>query len=895
MTMIPYQPNFAILWGLLHLATKLIYLMVSLSSKETWIDFGNKIDEIQSRLDILEKCAACFAEHGESHEMSRAILAVFVSLVNFWVEAVNWNREQKHGFHFSKLNKKFEAAIAKVKEAVENVTKLLDIALKKKGGQDLLQNIELAQENIKFPLFVLPRAASQLFYGREEAINALESILSLDPDSGKLNSILLYGMGGVGKTSIALQYAYQKPSPYDAVFWVRSETSESLHKSFTEFAVSLKLPGVRPEGQDELNLLYFRNWLRTQAARGVKGRKWLMIFDNCENIDMINDAQVLSTSGAVIITSRHSSACLSDTHKYHVKPFGSDDGLSLLKRFLPEKVLTLKEEECLKNLLKKIDGLPIGIRVLAASINSRTCSLLEYPEFFLKHSRKLLTNVDLPEDYDKPNRSAKGHILDQVWLVSFGSLRIGAKPLLGMMSFLAPDVILPSLFKLDAIQINLNGSESSIISICEDEFELHVAMEELIKAALIDKNKATDNDTLVLSIHRLVQEAFLYNCGDNDRQEYFDASVQIVYEAFPHQINGRPFFNEWIKCKAAIQHGVSLVERFLEFQGKRSLKSLRPSPVFGELLKNCAWYKLEVGEHNSSLAILEVARKACMDKSSELYAHLLNTEGCCYFEKNDLQKCREAWEPALKIREAAAKSGSADAMEEYSVQVNNFGNLETAEGHIDEAIKSFSKAEKMRLAMGPTGLTSLGLTHMTSGRAYFEKKDFSEAAKRYDKAEAIFVEKFGARGHFMAHLAYARGNMALEKLEYLTARKFYDHAVGILQEEQSTKFHILVSACYYKIAVLQLKDGLLSSAQKSLAQGRQIAELHGAIGDTARIIRKEAHIFTLKGPEASKEKYESYRQLADLMRARCPGQASGLSYVEDSDIAWDRLVCGYWR
>jgi len=53
---------------------------------------------------------------------------------------------------------------------------------------------------------------------------------------------------GVGKTDIALQYAYTNPPGFDAIFWIQCETTLSLRQSFTEAAVELNLPGADRNG-----------------------------------------------------------------------------------------------------------------------------------------------------------------------------------------------------------------------------------------------------------------------------------------------------------------------------------------------------------------------------------------------------------------------------------------------------------------------------------------------------------------------------------------------------------------------------------------------------------------------------------------------------------------------
>jgi len=58
---------------------------------------------------------------------------------------------------------------------------------------------------------------------------------------------------GVGKTDIALEYAYTNPSGIEAIFWIQCETSITLRQSFTDMAVQLNLPGADRNGEVSLS------------------------------------------------------------------------------------------------------------------------------------------------------------------------------------------------------------------------------------------------------------------------------------------------------------------------------------------------------------------------------------------------------------------------------------------------------------------------------------------------------------------------------------------------------------------------------------------------------------------------------------------------------------------
>ena len=78
------------------------------------------------------------------------------------------------------------------------------------------------------------------------------------------------GLGGIGKTQIAVQYAYKHCDDYQSVLWARAESSEALTSSFVEIAVLLDLPAKDAQDQT-LTVQAVRRWLQDNHG-------WLLIF-----------------------------------------------------------------------------------------------------------------------------------------------------------------------------------------------------------------------------------------------------------------------------------------------------------------------------------------------------------------------------------------------------------------------------------------------------------------------------------------------------------------------------------------------------------------------------------------------------------------------------------------
>jgi hypothetical protein len=118
-----------------------------------------------------------------------------------------------------------------------------------------------AEEPGVFPNIILPFSQNPRFYGREAELEKIEKYLS-PKDDQSLRTYTIYGRRGVGKTEIALQFAYMNQPGFDAIFWIQCETSVSIRQSFTNVAVALNLPGADRDGHHEENQLAVQNWLK---------------------------------------------------------------------------------------------------------------------------------------------------------------------------------------------------------------------------------------------------------------------------------------------------------------------------------------------------------------------------------------------------------------------------------------------------------------------------------------------------------------------------------------------------------------------------------------------------------------------------------------------------------
>jgi hypothetical protein len=105
------------------------------------------------------------------------------------------------------------------------------------------------EEPAAFPIQMLPFGQNPRFYGRKAELEKINQALDWKVQGNSpLRTYTIYGRRGVGKTQLALEYAYSNPANFEAIFWVACETGLVLRQSFTQIALRLNLPGADKHG-----------------------------------------------------------------------------------------------------------------------------------------------------------------------------------------------------------------------------------------------------------------------------------------------------------------------------------------------------------------------------------------------------------------------------------------------------------------------------------------------------------------------------------------------------------------------------------------------------------------------------------------------------------------------
>ncbi|EFQ97059.1 hypothetical protein MGYG_00103 [Nannizzia gypsea CBS 118893] len=260
--------------------------------------------------------------------------------------------------------------------------------------------------------------------------------------------VALVGMGGVGKSQLAIEYAYrlrdQLQLPDTWVFWIYASNSARFRESLEEIAEHAKIPGRDDPEPGILKLVY--RWLDDEK------RKWVIILDNADDLDFLEDTSVKggkpnksltkyipkTENGSVFITSRSretASALVDNKHIIKVNPMDEAHAIDLFQKKLPKP-----DDKLIAELAAELEFLPLAIVQAASYISHKEprCSVQEYLDDFrkMRADEKLMLLGEKGRDHRR-DRDAVNPISD-TWKMSFNHIqrtRPSAADLLALMCF----------------------------------------------------------------------------------------------------------------------------------------------------------------------------------------------------------------------------------------------------------------------------------------------------------------------------------------------------------------------------------------------------------------------------------------------------------------------------
>src|SRR2546421_8297234 len=384
------------------------------------------------------------------------------------------------------------------------------------------------------PIWNVPHRRNPFFTGREDILIHLYTVLRSSKAAALTQAQAISGLGGIGKTQVAVEYAYRYRDHYQAIFWINATSRDVLSADFVTLAALLNLPEQQEKEQD-IVLRAIKRWLSSYTH-------WLLILDNVDDLEMIVDFLPVTATGDVLITTRLQ-ALGTVAQRIEVEKMVLDEGVMFLLR--RTKVLTPgttldqvpKEKQVqATEIVMALDGLPLALDQAGAYIEETRCGLSRYLDLYgTRRKELLLRRGRFPIDH--PDSVAA------TWSLSFQQVEqesLVAADLLRLFAFLDPEAIPEEMITLGAAELG-----TALGAVASDPLQVDTIIELLLRYSLIRRSPEVKS----LSIHRLVQ-AVLRDGMERDTQRLWaERAIRAVNRSFP---DVEP--QTWEKCQRFLPH-----------------------------------------------------------------------------------------------------------------------------------------------------------------------------------------------------------------------------------------------------------------------------------------------------------------------------------------------------
>jgi hypothetical protein len=328
----------------------------------------------------------------------------------------------------------------------------------------------------------LPYASiGTLFKGRDAFMAQLRR--SLEDTASRASAIVgktVHGLGGVGKTRLAVEYAWQNADDYSALLFVVASSPEDLRRNLAQLVGPLVLDLDEQDAtKEEARVAAALRWL--QHNKG-----WFLILDNVDSREAAEAAEKLLVDlrgGHVLITSRLS-RWGKQVEPLELDVLGADDAVAfLLERTDARRRKTPNDEADARTLAKELGELALALEQAGAYIEEQRFSFAQYLAQWQSSRDKVAAWFDARVmQYPRS--------LAVTWQTSVAQLSGPARRLLERLAWLAPDPIPESL-----LDVAVPGDETAV----EDA---PAALADLERYSLV--TRARDEPTF--TVHRLVQD-----------------------------------------------------------------------------------------------------------------------------------------------------------------------------------------------------------------------------------------------------------------------------------------------------------------------------------------------------------------------------------------------------
>jgi tetratricopeptide (TPR) repeat protein len=562
-------------------------------------------------------------------------------------------------------------------------------------------------------LWNVPHTRNEAFTGREQILSNLRA------DLLKKGKQALFGLGGVGKTQIAVEYAYRHQDEYKAVFWSFAGTEQSLRGGYAAIAGLLDLPEKDSQEQAKVTDAV-KNWLEHNAG-------WLLVLDNADDPAMVKAFLPQQGKGHILLTSRayvfHKTGILSPREINVLSPDEARE--FLMWRTGKETTEQSTEVDALAN---EMGYLPLALEQAAAYMSETGASFSNYLVGYRKQRLKLLEKQGPVIGNDEKEQQKR--TVATTWAVNFADVEKSSPAsaeLLRLSAFLAPDAT-----PLELLEKSAEELPKALAAKMAEAADNPLGIDELLSPLLRYSLVRREDEKRTYSIHPLVQEVVRDGLSKEHQRVWAERAVRVVNLAFPD-----PEFENWPACDRFLPHAL-VCAGFINCLTLEFAEAAR-------LLNQASCYLNDRAEYAQAEPLcsraLEIYEKA-LGKEHPTTARGMNNLAFLYHNQGRKEEAELLYRRALEITEktrGAEHSWTA-------IGLNNLAALYLGQGRYEEAeplqLRALAITEKTQGAKHPW--TAIRLNNLAE--LYRLQGRFGEAEPLYRRAIEIREKALGA-GH----------------------------------------------------------------------------------------------------------------------------------------------------
>lgn len=579
-----------------------------------------KTNEILDKLDALEK------RNDQLVALNASLEQTGVRLDDtFWQKAFDLS---------TNIFDNTEELLARSGRIEELLGKMFEMLETLTSQQQQQQQQPAAAVSNKLPVKSFPKLTG-FFTGRTAALQKIRDTLQ------KHRNASLFGIHGLGKTTISTKYAYEFTEDYSRVFFIKA-TNDAFVSEMAECAADLGYE-FDDKVETEQRAQKFRGWLS-------QNRGWLVILDNVEDIDRIKKYHLPNENGHLLYTSNFS----------WVKNFGQKVDFEVMETDEAELFLYRRAEQdsakhyedipaaeipVIREIVSELGFLPLAVNIAGSYIAENQKTFADYLKLYRDYGDEILTIEDESDSYQY-------HSVYRVFSLAFESISKSrdeseksvlvseaAIHCLMIASFLDSTDIPEEIFKKC-----LAAKGEKFKKLVENDLRWDAVVREFVSYSLFSKDAARKT----FSTHQLLQKVIFTKLGDKEN-ELAEQIAQVLDKLFPeYEYENKPI------CDRYISH----LQAFLSYVGRDdstfSALFRLPNQNVSSLLQKAGEYYYSVGDLVTGSKFFRISYKfndAFFGQNDKKTLESYHSVAMIYYDQNKYTQATKLIERIVRTQE----------------------------------------------------------------------------------------------------------------------------------------------------------------------------------------------------------------------------------------------------